>query len=217
MAENTPPVVSDGERNLANMLDRWATDPTIEPEKIQIIWNIRKEYMQELHREREYQARIAYNDVIAKASSELTQIDRTKLNGFLSYKYATLAQIDKTLRPVLEKHDIGLRFVTEDKPDRVTVVAVVSHHGHEERIPWSAPPDMSGSRGGASKTPIQAQGSTATYLRKYLTNLVFNLVPADDPTDDDGESTRGRPFMPKRDRPDSGKQPNPPDNRFEPV
>jgi hypothetical protein len=37
---------------------------------------------------------------------------------------------------------------------------------------------------------VQAVGSTITYLRRYLMQMGLNLVPENDPTDDDGEGTR---------------------------
>jgi hypothetical protein len=211
---------NNGDTNLAMMLDRWATDPTIEPEKITLIWNIRREYMEELRKDRAEAARIAYNDVMARASAEIAQLERTRPNSFLNYKYAPLSAIDKALRPVLEKHGLGLRFTTEESMDKnvVTVAAVTSYHGHEERIMLSSLPDRSGSGGQRTKTDVQALGSTVTYLRRYLTMLIFNLVPADDPTDDDGEATRKRGFQQRtvHNEPIQPGSAHPPEGRFAP-
>ncbi|HEY2418841.1 MAG TPA: hypothetical protein VGH84_13035, partial [Steroidobacteraceae bacterium] len=52
-----------------------------------------------------------------------------------------------------------------------------------------APVSLTGSQGGRmAVTPVQAIGSTVTYLRRYLLGMVWNTVLADD--DDDGEGTR---------------------------
>lgn len=53
-------------------------------------------------------------------------------------------------------------------------------------------------------TPVQAVGSTVTYLRRYLSAMVFNVVLADD--DDDGEATRRTP-PPRSERPPAWEPP----------
>jgi hypothetical protein len=217
--ENVPAPRDD--YSLAAMLDKWAYDASIEPEKIQLLWGIRKEYMEEVRRDRAEQARIEYNDVMAKASAKATQIERSKPNSFLNSRYAPLSAVDKALRPILEEFGIGLRFTAEESMDKnvVTVAAVTSYHGHEERVMLSSLPDRSGSGGGRNKTDVQALGSTVTYLRRYLTMLVFNLVPADDPTDDDGEGSRKQPprqTWSRAGNPAPEKSPDPPEGRFAP-
>jgi hypothetical protein len=70
------------------------------------------------------------------------------------------------------------------------ITCTVAHDsGYFEENYLDAPVTTTGSQGGRMAiTPVQAIGSTVTYLRRYLLGMVWNTVLADD--DDDGESQR---------------------------
>jgi len=70
------------------------------------------------------------------------------------------------------------------------ITCTVAHDdGYFEENYLDAPVSLTGSQGGRmAVTPVQAIGSTVTYLRRYLLGMVWNTVLADD--DDDGEATR---------------------------
>jgi hypothetical protein len=56
-------------------------------------------------------------------------------------------------------------------------VCEVSHSlGHTKRFHLEAAPDTIGPKGTANKTPLHGLGSTVSYLRRYLTCMIFNVV-----------------------------------------
>jgi hypothetical protein len=70
------------------------------------------------------------------------------------------------------------------------ITCTVAHDaGYFEENYLDAPVSTTGSQGGRMAiTPVQAIGSTITYLRRYLLGMCWNAVLADD--DDDGEGFR---------------------------
>lgn len=137
------------------------------------------------------QARREFNFAMSEAQSEMMPIIRDATNTHTGSKYARLGTIVAQMQPIWTKHGFGVRFGSEPSPHEgwTRVNCTVSHTGgHEEVSHLDAPPDSAGQQGRSNKTPVQAVGSTVTYLRRYLVTMVFNIVLADD--DDDGESQR---------------------------
>jgi hypothetical protein len=101
------------------------------------------------------------------------------------YKYEDLGKMLDQLRPVLSKHGLSLRFPTESLPNGVLkMTAILAHDdGHEEMSSMTGQSDTSG-----SKNPNQAQGSTASYLQRYLTKMLLGFAAA---YDDDGRASGG--------------------------
>ena len=77
-------------------------------------------------------------------------------------------------------------------PDRVQVTCRIAHKGgHWEEHALEGPVGVEGSQGRRmGATPIQAVGIAVTYLRRYLMQLVLNLVATSDPEDNDGNGTK---------------------------
>ena len=78
-------------------------------------------------------------------------------------KYATLERIVMTVRENLADCGLSYRFEHSEDKGQFSVTCVVTHiDGHSERTTMTASADTSG-----SKNPIQALGSTTTYLQRY--------------------------------------------------
>lgn len=125
-----------------------------------------------------FEADKAFNAAFTAAQSEFPPIAKTAQAH--NSKYAPLHQITESVRPVLEKHGLGFcHEMTQDSDTgALTVRAVVTHAGGASRsAALVAPPDTSG-----SKNPVQALGSTVTYLRRYTLESVLGLTtrPEDD-------------------------------------
>jgi hypothetical protein len=129
------------------------------------------------------QARKAFEEAFAAAMAEMPTIFKNKTvsygAGKTSYKHADLAEIVRSVRPVLSKHGLSHRFRVKTEPEKVTVTCVIGHRtGYFEENTMSAAPDNSG-----SKNAIQAQGSAETYLSRYTLMASLGLAASDD---DDG-------------------------------
>jgi len=137
------------------------------------------------------QAKQAYDVAMAELKKNIPQIVKNKLadmNGKYSYKYATLEDICDKLDPVLVGHGFGYRWTTHPSEKGVVIGCILTHlQGHsEETLMPVAPHDNSG-----GKNPIQAIGSTLSYLQRYSLLMALGVAPRNVDTD-------GRPPEPKK-------------------
>lgn len=138
------------------------------------------------------QAKRAFDGAIAAAKAEIPPIVKNKTVAFegrsgprTSYRHETLDEVVRTIQPYLSKHGLDARFRSETAGNIITVICRISHKdGHAEETGVPAPADVSG-----SKNPIQAIGSTITYLQRYTLKLALGLAAAED---DDARSVSER-------------------------
>lgn len=110
----------------------------------------------------------------------------TKTGGLTEYSHASLDNVTATISEALSKHGLTAAWVTSQTENIVTVTCRITHiFGHSEETSLSAGPDNSG-----SKNPIQAIGSTVSYLQRYTLLALAGL--ATEGQDDDGAGA-GKP------------------------
>lgn len=132
------------------------------------------------------QARKAFDDAMAAAKAEIPVIfksrtvDFTSAKGRTHYRYEDLAEIAKTVNPILGKHGLSYRFRTSSAANEpVSVTCVVSHRlGYFEENTLTGPRDDSG-----NKNSLQQVGSTLTYLQRMTLKAALGLAAS---ADDDG-------------------------------
>ena len=149
-----------------------------------------------LQRDAEHdRARKMFNQAMAAAQSEMQSVVRDASNKHLGNKYAKLETIDAAMRPIYTRNGFSVRFGSAPAPHEgwMRITCTVAHDGgYFEENYLDSPVTTTGSQGGRMAiTPVQAIGSTVTYLRRYLLSMVMNVVLADD--DDDGEAVRSQP------------------------
>ena len=134
------------------------------------------------------QARQAFDRAMADAKAELPTIyknrtvDYTGPKGRVYYKHEDLAEITRSIDPILSKHGLNARFNTSQEGDRITVTCRISHVlGHSENNSLSGGPDV-----GGSKNPLQAIASAVTLLQRYTLKAALGLAASDD---DDGRGS----------------------------
>jgi hypothetical protein len=135
------------------------------------------------------QAQREFNQAMADVQTEMGQVLKDATNTHTGSAYARLESIDREIRPVYTRHGFSVRFGSEPSPHEgwIRITCTVSHRGgYSETNHLDAPPDSAGSQGRSNKTPVQAVGSSVSYLRRYLTVMVFNIVLAGLDDDDDG-------------------------------
>lgn len=134
----------------------------------------------------QWQARKAFDAAMAAAKAEIPTIiknrtvDFTSTKGRTHYRHEDLAEIARTVDPILAKHGLSYRFRTASPPNEpVTVTCVVSHRdGYYEENTLSGPRDDSG-----NKNSHQQIGSAITYLQRYTLKAALGLAASND---DDG-------------------------------
>lgn len=137
-------------------------------------------------------ARKAFDAAISEAKAEIPpiiknrEVDYTPKNGGhrVNYRHENLAEIARTIDPILTRYGLSYRFRTAQEGGRVNVTCVMAHRdGHSEETTLAAGADESG-----NKNSIQAIGSAITYLQRYTLKAALGLS-AD--TDDDGKAAGG--------------------------
>ena len=140
------------------------------------------------------QGRKAFDHAIAQAKAEIgpvlknKTVDFTSQKGRTNYRYEDLAEIARTVDPVLSSHGLSYRFRTAQDGQTVIVTCILSHRdGYSEETTLNGQADNSG-----NKNTIQAIGSAATYLQRYTLKLAIGLAAT---TDDDGKSASASPVI----------------------
>lgn len=136
------------------------------------------------------QARKAFDAAMSEVRKKLPAIvknravDFTSNKGRTNYRYEDLHSVTEALSPVMAAHGLSFRWKTESgSAEEITVICIVSHAaGHTESTSLTARHDHSG-----NKNPIQAMGSTVTYLQRYTLKAALGVAAAED---DDGRQAQ---------------------------
>ena len=114
----------------------------------------------------------------------------TKAGDTTSYTHASLGNIVKLSVPIMSKHGLSHRWLTEQLDKGVIRVTCILTHkgGHSESTSLQAAPDDSG-----KKNNIQRVSSTITYLERYTYLAITGLAVEEQ--DDDGQGA-GAPAAP---------------------
>src|SRR5215469_1549707 len=164
---------------------RAARDESVDITKLQALLDMQRQV------ERERSIRM-FNSAMADAQAEMLPVARDAMNLHTKSRYARLETIDAQMRPIYTHHGFSVRYGSQPCPregwSRITIT-VAHAGGHWEENYLDAPPDDAGQKGNTNKTPIQAVGSSVSYLRRYLLCMAFNIVLSDN-MDDDGNGGR---------------------------
>jgi hypothetical protein len=141
-----------------------------------------EKYMLLHERWRESEAKRAYNSAIADAQAEMPVIEKNRKvdypgkGGKVSYRHEDLAEIERSVKPIMAKHGLSYRWRTKVEGSTLYVTCIVSHRdGYSEENTLFGPADTSG-----AKNAIQAIGSTQTYLCRYTLKAALGLAASED-------------------------------------
>jgi hypothetical protein len=180
---------SDSSSTVLGLIERLALDPCADVEKLERVIAL-------YERLKAKEAELAFNSAKGRILKELARIkivkNRSALfeiqqgnsrNGlYQNFKYAPLEEIDKHLRPLLAEEDMDLSYSDEPLESGGILIRGRLKHlpgGHYEDSFIPGPLDSTG-----GKSPVQAVGSTNSFLRRYIACNVFNIVVVGE--DDDG-------------------------------
>ena len=128
------------------------------------------------------QGRKAFDQAIAAAKAEIPairknrQVDFTTAKGRTHYRHEDMAEISRTVDPILSKNGLSYRYRSTQDARNVTVTCILSHKdGYSEETALSASADDSG-----NKNLIQAIGSAVTYLQRYTLKMALGLAATED-------------------------------------
>lgn len=132
-----------------------------------------------------------FHDALAAMLPELPEVKKagSAVSGSQHlYTYAKWEDINRAIKPILQKHGFALTFRTEDHDKGVLVTGVLSRGGHQEETRLLVPADKAGAMSSA-----QARGNAVSYGKRYTAASLLNLVTADEP-DNDGRPLSGDNF-----------------------
>lgn len=167
---------------LIEFLARAVRDPSIDVGKLEAIYRMQREIVADDRRAR-------FHDAMNAVQGETQAVVRNAVNTETKSKYATLEAVDAAIRPIYTAHGFALSFTEtpHDAPE-LKVTCHVTRRGHQETYFLSALPDTAGPKGTPNKTSVQGTGSSVSYLRRYLTCMIFNIALRDD-----NDGNRNRP------------------------
>ena len=145
-------------------------NPDVPADKMEIMLKLWRESF-------DAQARETYQENYARFQADMPAVNR---DGWVSlgpgkgqYPFTTYEQMDKILRPLLTKHGLALQFWSSAPNSREIVVVHGSLFGHgwSRESTYPVPPDL-----GPGRNALQARGSAQTYAKRYIADLLCNIV-----------------------------------------
>jgi hypothetical protein len=124
---------------------------------------------------------------LAKAQGEVENASKNAANAAFkrpdgkASKYADLAEVINTVRPVFAKHDLAIAQFPSFEVGIVSVETVITHSSGEWMAGVCSAP--------VSKQDAQGVGSAITYLRRYSLAAVAGIAQEDD----DGNAASQKP------------------------
>ncbi len=182
-----PKLIPANDAPMVAMIERIAMDPSIPIERLEQMLAM-KERMEDrardqLREDREYEAKTAYFAAMSACQKALPVVVKNRRNTHTKSNYADLAAIEEQAMPVIYEHGFGVSFQPDgyNELGELLIKWEISHAGGYVRNGVGAiPVDGAGAKGGVNKTGTQAFGSTATYGRRYLLCMLFNISAGDD-------------------------------------
>lgn len=109
---------------------------------------------------------------LAKAQGEVENASKTSSNPHFRSKYADLAEVLNTVRPVFSKHGLSVTQSTGFDGATVSVCTLIAHSGggHLSSVASCVP----------AKTDAQGIGAATTYLRRYSLAAMAGVAHEDD-------------------------------------
>ena len=134
------------------------------------------------------EARKAYHDAMAGFKAQPPEIEKDRhvkfqtSKGTTEYHHASLANVTQKINAALSVHGLSAAWKVGQADKQITVTCTITHRlGHSESTSLSGSPDDSG-----SKNPIQAVGSTISYLERYTLLALTGLATHDMDDDSNG-------------------------------
>lgn len=136
----------------------------------------------------EKQAEQSWNRAMTNCQKTMPGLVKSSHNKHKDLWYAGFEQLDKQIRPIYVAEGFSLCFTEMDNPNpEVCRIALDVLHvdGHCRRFVKDVHIDGVGTGGNRSMTATQADGSTMSYARRYVTKMAFNLVDSNEDLDGD--------------------------------
>ena len=169
------------------LIERAARDPEVDISKMRELLEMKKEHERDIKQ-------ALYQEAMCRAQAEMEPVVRKADNSQTNSKYAKLEHISKEIKPIYVKHGFSLTYTSKKLPDGLYMVGcwVLHSAGYKEFHELEGAIDDKGFKGNANKTSLQGLGSLISYLRRYLTCMVFDVILTDEDNDGNGDTETKR-------------------------
>jgi hypothetical protein len=164
--------IQESATSIIQVIERAALNPDIDVEKMERLLAMQERILT-------HGAKMAFNDAMRAAQSEMPKIKRNRENKETHSKYADLEAVTDQAVPIYTKHGFSVSYGTADCPitGHYRVTALCAHSGgYERQYQADVPIDNTGPKGTQNKTMTHGFGSTMSYGRRYLICLIFNIT-----------------------------------------
>lgn len=165
--------------SILGIIAQAATDPRVDVVKMQALLDMQERVMAR-------QAEADFNAALARMNTDQL---RVRKNGTVdlgpgkgSYKFARWEDMDRVIRPIMQREGFTLSFDTAPKEGGGIIVTGTLLHSRGHSKSASIPLALDT---GAGRNNLQAMGSTLSYGKRYCAEMLLNIVREDE--DDDGQ------------------------------
>lgn len=171
--------------NMLAVIERVAANPDVDPQKMLALLELQERMMAR-------QAEINFNQALAELPAfRVKKNGRVDLGNGRSYPFSRWEDIDEVIRPHLIGNGFTLGFTTTDRQGDgggMVVTGTLRHRdGHSVSATMALPLDT-----GPGRNNLQARGSSLSYGRRYVAEMLLNIVREGD--DDDGVAGGDEPI-----------------------
>lgn len=171
---------------LLSVIARAAADPAVDVAKMEALLRLQREVIAD-------QAKAEFNAAYTRLTGRMP---RVKKNGRVelgigkgSYPFAKWEDIDLIIRPLLADEGFGLTFNSRVREGGGLVVVGTLLHRDGFSISAEMPLPLDS---GPGRNNLQATGSTLSYGKRYVAEMLLNIVR--EGNDDDGARGSGEPI-----------------------
>lgn len=171
------------DNSIMAVISRAAADPSCDIDKM--------ERLLQMHERMEAKgAEQAFNAAMARMQCEMPTVFEGSVNSHTKNTYATLDDINRAVKAVMQAHGFAVTFKVEHVASGVRVTGILMHSaGHREETTLLLPIDT-----GPGRSTVQAVGSSVTYGKRYVMCALLNITTGDAP-DDDGAGAAPEPTV----------------------
>lgn len=176
-------IIPANDAPMVAMIERIVMDPSIPIDRLEQMLAMKERMEDRAREDAERQAKKAFFAAMSRCQKELPVVVKRSRNTHTNSNYADLAAIEEQAMPIIHDHGFAVSFQPDgyNEKGELRILWEVSHaEGHSRSGVGEIPVDGAGSQGKVNKTGTQAFGSTATYGRRYLLCMIFNISTGDD-------------------------------------
>lgn len=169
--------------SLLNFVAQAVSDPNVDVAKLEALLRMQREIVAD-------EAKTEFNIALHAAQAEMP---RVKKNGTIklitkeglnrgSIPFATYEDVDTALRPIMEKYGFTINFNVDARDGGGGIITGTLEHTNKHFKTASMPLALDT---GPGRNNLQAMGSTLSYGKRYVLEMLFNIVR--EGVDDDGK------------------------------